>query len=120
MYVRIAQDRYAQNGWYRVDASKTPKHEPLKNPSDGALPTVTFVLEVEIPDDAFKPAKWPEMKLTVDPASARGIIDTSVKLAEFRDAARVLVDSLDSSVIEEEDVAMALARIFPDEQTGPE
>lgn len=57
VYVRVGKsNNRTSRGRTYVDASKKVNHEPLYNAS-GAVPTIAFALDIEVPDSLFSNAE---------------------------------------------------------------
>lgn len=53
-YIRIAEK---QNGEHVVHASQKPNHEPVKTYAGQHLPTASFALDLDVPDEMFRRAE---------------------------------------------------------------
>lgn len=56
VYMRVARKSSSKRGFI-VEGKPTPSYRPLMDSNGGALPTVAFALEMDIPDKMFKVAE---------------------------------------------------------------
>jgi hypothetical protein len=77
LYVRVGRSPKGNTrGRVYVDAGKTVNHEALRN-AQGALPTVAFAIEVDVPEYLFANAERvaAEVKVT----SSKSIVEVEVQ-----------------------------------------
>lgn len=79
IYMRVAKV-YRSPG-FKVAASSQPDPRPLKV-GDSDVPTIHFVIDADIPREAFEPAKWPSIGLDVDPRQALALEVTQEEMIE--------------------------------------
>jgi hypothetical protein len=66
-YLRVAKDR---NGRSRVQANAKPSQAPLTRSDGTILPTVSFAVELDVPDAMFRRAEQVIATLTIPESQA--------------------------------------------------
>lgn len=67
-YLRVAKNPRGRRP-YRVTASQQPNHQPLENSVGDPLPTLSFAVVFDVPENAFKQAEQVIAEITI-PESA--------------------------------------------------
>lgn len=87
IYLRVAKG--GRKG-FRVSASPEPTNEPIKIPANHSsvqfLPTVSFAVDFEIPDELFYQAETPVAEINLAIKNAK--IEGSILVAAVKEAVR--------------------------------
>lgn len=64
LYLRLARDRHARDGW-RAHVALKPNHRSLTDTADQPLHTLRLALEIEVPDSLLRPTEWPKIEIVI-------------------------------------------------------
>jgi hypothetical protein len=70
-HIRVGRNTQSARRPYRVDASASPNQMPLVSSTGHTLPTVTFAIDLNIPDELFEQAQRVIAEITIPPEAAQ-------------------------------------------------